>query len=120
PLMRRSNRSLHHRPSLFTSQIRRGTLEESRLEARYLLVLSNSRLRLCPKSSDPRQGRRPARRVVWSEVSLLFHHRRKSLKVSQPRQVAHGVRDSRYCWELAPCMFNPTLPFLRSPAVTRS
>src|SRR5262249_51163625 len=32
PLMRRSNRSLHHRPSLFTSQIRWGTLEESRLE----------------------------------------------------------------------------------------
>src|SRR6185437_3904018 len=54
-----------------TKIICRGTREKSRLEARSLRVPCASGLRPRPRSSDPRQDRRPARRCM-SEVSLLF------------------------------------------------
>src|SRR6202007_270520 len=53
-------------------ETRRGTREESRLGARYLLVLFDSRLRLWPRSSDPRQGRRPARRLFGAKYLSSF------------------------------------------------
>jgi len=77
PRLRRSNRSLHHRPNQFKKfagePTRRG------LGARSPLGVSPRGLRLAPSSSDPR--RRPCfpARLQLGEVSLLFHHRRSLL-----------------------------------------
>ncbi len=76
-LRSRSIRSLHHRPNFLHNflleNFRRGTHEKSRLEARYLRVPCVSGLRPRPRSSDPRQDRRPATSsCIGGEVSLLF------------------------------------------------
>jgi hypothetical protein len=74
-------------------QTRRGIDEESRLGARFLQVPCDSGLRPRPWNSDPRQGRRPARRFVLARsISPLSPPAKQTNAASPSNQSLRPLR----------------------------
>jgi hypothetical protein len=101
----RQGRTKFSRAPRATQQTRRGTDEKSRLGARSLLVRFPSRLRLCPRNSDPRQGRRPARLRLARSISSLSPPAKLTLSDKNVRPTQHDqsmVREQAVTVGLSP------------------
>jgi hypothetical protein len=73
PRSRRSNRSLHHRPILLASSLAgepTRKADSGRDFSRHLVLRDYAP---GPWNSDPRQGRRPARRLMARSISPIHH-----------------------------------------------